>query len=91
MNDDITKTKRGGSRPGAGRKTLTPDKRRVSVTVRLAPSVFQRLAELASRSGRSKTTIITDGICCLRFASEIKRTSRPKRRKIPMAETIIDV
>lgn len=51
--NDITK-KRGGARPGAGRKPLPPEEQKVPIGYKIAPEAAQALDDLAVRWGCSK-------------------------------------
>lgn len=56
------KPKRGGHREGAGRKPLAPGDARIALTVRLHPTIVDRIAVLAKEHGVSQSQIISTAI-----------------------------
>lgn len=52
------KDKRGGARPGSGRKA--PDGVRLAVTISLTPEVKNHLDELCESLGKSKSLVVEE-------------------------------
>ena len=58
---ETTKSKRGGVREGAGRKRMG-DELKENLTVRLSPAALQRLEEIATAKGVSKSVCLEEMI-----------------------------
>lgn len=50
----------GGARPGAGRKALHPEQRRVTLGARVTPQTKERLADMAAEQGVTIGRIIEE-------------------------------
>lgn len=64
MSKKTMDTKHGGARPGAGRKCLAPDQKKVSVTISVSARTAKMLREIR-QSGRDINGLLEMYICDL--------------------------
>lgn len=55
-----TKPRRGGSRPGAGRPKLSPDKKRTMREIYMAPAVWQAVEAIAQKFGITVSAAVAE-------------------------------
>ena len=60
-NMNTTDIKRGGARPGAGRKCLAPEARRVTISISVSQGTMKMVRELRG-SGCNISAVIEDAI-----------------------------
>ena len=61
LNMNITDIKRGGARPGAGRKCLAPEARRVTISISVSQGTMKMVRELRG-SGYNISAMLEDAI-----------------------------
>ena len=61
LNMNITDIKRGGARPGAGRKCLVPETRRVTMSISVSQGTMKMVRELRG-SGYNISAMLEDAI-----------------------------
>ena len=51
---------RGGSRPGAGRKSLIPQKNAVNICLSVEPALLARLDRIVKEAGKSRSAVVVE-------------------------------
>lgn len=74
--EEKPKSKRGGARPGAGRKPKPSEEKRVVVNFRVKKGALERLTDLAWKLGKDENQVLEEGIEVLEKHFQKKKASK---------------